>query len=122
MVVQSIAFAYEPGPTPHREDSPLRAGGLAAFERQVLDAPLTGIVLRYGKFYGPGTGFDEPPKDGPVHVDAAAHAARLAATLGKAGVYNVAEEDGAVTSEKARRELGWEAGFRISGARHGGSS
>jgi len=113
MVVQSIAFAYGPGPLPHREESPLGAASLASFEQQVLDAALVGIILRYGKLYGPGTGFDTAPSDGPVHVDAAADAARLAVTRGQAGIYNIAEEDGTVSSQKAIRELGWNAGVRF---------
>ena len=112
MVVQSIAFAYAPGPAPVREDAPLAAESLAAFERQVLDAPLDGLILRYGKLYGPGTGFNTAPGGGPVHVDAAADAARRAATRGAKGVYNVAEDDGTVSIDKAIRELGWSPAFR----------
>jgi hypothetical protein len=48
-----------------------------------------------------------------VHVEAAADAARRAVTTG-AGVYNVAEDDGEVSSDKARRELGWNPAFRSS--------
>jgi len=114
MVIQSIAFAYEPGPTPYVEESPLSSAALAGFEQQVIDAPLVGIILRYGRLYGPGTGFDIPPSDGPVvHVDAAANAARLALTRGEAGIYNVAEDDGTVSSRKAVRELGWNPDFRF---------
>lgn len=123
LIAQSIAFAYAPGPMPYREDAPLnvnapdRAGssarGVASLEEQVLAAPLESIVLRYGRFYGPGTGFDSPPPGGPVHVDAAAEAARLALTRGSRGIYNVAEEDGTVCSSKACTELGWRAEFRI---------
>ena len=68
--------------------------------------------LRYGKFYGPGTGFDRPARAGPLHVDAAADAARRALTRGL-GIYNIAEEDGAVSSGKAAAEFGWSAAFRI---------
>ena len=32
---------------------------------------------------------------GPLHVDAAAHAAVLALTRGAPGIYNIAEDDGA---------------------------
>jgi nucleoside-diphosphate-sugar epimerase len=114
MVVQSIAFAYAPGPMPYIEESPLGTASLAAFEQQVIDAPLPGIILRYGRLYGPGTGFDHPPSGAPVHVDAAADAARLAVTRGKTGIYNVAEDDGTVSSQKAIRELGWNANFRFN--------
>jgi hypothetical protein len=46
-------------------------------------------------------------------VDAAAHAALLAVTRGAPGIYNLTEDDGAVSSEKARRELEFDAGFRL---------
>jgi len=124
MVAQSIAFAYAPRPLPYREDSPLdivsadaanamSARAVASLEQQVLGAPFVGIVLRYGKLYGPGTGFDGPRGDGSLHVDAAADAARRAITRGKAGIYNIAESDGMISSLKAERELGWSSGFRI---------
>lgn len=125
MVAQSIAFAYAPGPKPYREDAPLNlddpdiglsARAVASLERQVLTAPFEGIVLRYGKLYGPGTGFDRPPGDGPLHVDAAADAARRAATCGKSGVYNIAEADGAVSSDKAVDTFDWNPGFRLGEA------
>ena len=122
MLAQSIAFAYAPGPMPYREDAPLNvdapdhvgltARAVASLERQVLSAPLAGVVLRYGRLYGPGTGFDNPPRGGPVHVDAAADAARRAITDGS-GVYNIAEEDGSISSRRAVEELGWRADFRI---------
>lgn len=116
MVVQSIAFAYEPGPMPYLEESPLSVPSVAQFEQQVMNAPLIGIVLRYGRLYGPGTGFDTPPSDGPVHVDAAADAARRAVTRGKGGIYNIVEDDGTVSSEKAVRELLWRSAFRSHGS------
>ena len=74
---------------------------------------IEGIVLRYGRLYGPGTWFATPNGKGPLHLDAAAHAASLAVTCGKPGIYNVAEDDGAVVIEKARRELGFDPGFRL---------
>jgi hypothetical protein len=48
-----------------------------------------------------------------LHVDAAAHAALLAVTRGVPGIYNIAEDDGAVSSEKAKRELGLDTAFRL---------
>ncbi len=122
LIAQSIAFVYAEGPTPHREEDPLlpethpvygeTARAVASLERQVLEAPLAGIVLRYGLFYGPGTGFDAPVAPGSVHVDAAARAAALAVVKGSPGIYNVAEADGAVTTDRAVRELGWAPGWR----------
>lgn len=125
LVAQSIAFAYEPGPMPFREEMPLDVDSpgfaatvraVASLETQVLNAPVEGVVLRYGMFYGTGTGFDQPAAGGAVHVDAAADAARRALTRGEPGIYNVAEEDGTVCSDKARRVLGWEPTFRLKGA------
>lgn len=123
VVAQSIAFAYAPGPMPYREDAPLNldapdhagltARAVASLERQVLSAPLAGVVLRYGRLYGPGTGFDQPQGRGSVHVDAAADAARRAINAGS-GIYNVAEEDGIVSSRRAVEALGWRADFRIA--------
>lgn len=122
MVAQSLAFVYAPGPMPYREDAPLNlddpvfgatARAVASLEQQVLAAPLTGIVLRYGKLYGPGTGFDLPASDGPLHVDDAADAARRALTRGETGVYNIAEDDGAVSINKAADALRWVPGFRL---------
>ncbi len=122
LIAQSIGFVYAEGPTPHREEDPLLAEthpvygetvrAVASLERQVLSAPLDGIVLRYGLFYGPGTGFDAPVGPGSVHVDAAAKAAELAIARATPGVYNVAEDDGAVAVERATRILGWDAGWR----------
>jgi nucleoside-diphosphate-sugar epimerase len=123
LIAQSISFAYAPGATPYLEDAPLnvnapdRAGvsarGVMSLEQQVLSAPLLGLVLRYGRLYGPGTSVDKPPAGGAVHVDAAADAARRAVTRGSKGAYNVAEDDGTVSSEKARDELGWNPDFRL---------
>jgi nucleoside-diphosphate-sugar epimerase len=123
VVAQSIAFAYAPGEGARAEDDPLDVAegvrqqtvqGIVALEREVLQTPdITGVVLRYGYLYGQGTWYELPPKPPSVHVDAAAHAALLAANKG-AGVYNIAEDDGAVSSTKAKRELGFEAAFRVS--------
>jgi nucleoside-diphosphate-sugar epimerase len=123
MIAQSIAFAYAPGSPPFDETAPLNvaapdaasaasARAVASLEEQVLGGPFDGVVLRYGKFYGPGTGIDLPPPGGPVHIDAAADAARRAITLGEPGIYNIAEEDGTVSSGKARRALQWDPAFR----------
>lgn len=111
LVAQSIAFAYAPGPTPHRETDPLDEAhwGVVSLERAVMAAPMNALVLRYGHFYGPGTGVEQPSAPGSVHVRAAANAARLAARRGVPGIYNIAEDDGAVTVARAELDLGWRA-------------
>lgn len=124
LIAQSIAFAYAGGPEPHGETDPLAsaegeapsaitARGVRALENAVLNAPgIEGVVLRYGRLYGPGT-WNTPNARAPLHVDAAAQAALLAVTRGTRGVYNIAEDDGAVTIDKARKELGFDPAFRV---------
>jgi len=122
LIAQSISFIYNEGPKPHQEADALlpvthpvygeTVEGVMSLERQVIDAPLDGIVLRYGLLYGPGTGFDAPIAPGSVHVDAAAKAAELAVTQGQRGIYNVTETDGTTSSEKAIKAFGWNAGWR----------
>ena len=123
-IAQSIAWMYAPGPEPHVEDDILdihaqgrraiTVAGVAALERLVLALlPVEGIVLRYGHLYGPGTGADargEPPS---LHVDAAAAAALVAIGKGRRGVYNIAEPNSYISTEKARSELGFDAAYRL---------
>jgi len=84
-------------------------------EDAVASTPgLDGLVLRYGRLYGPGTWRETEPGQPPaVHGDAAAAAALLAVTRGAPGIYNIADEDGAVSIAKARRELGFDPAFRV---------
>ena len=121
MIAQSIAFTYAPGPEPRAETDPLlpatssvSAKGVHALEDAVTGTPgLDGIVLRYGRLYGPGTWTPVAQGRGPLHVDAAAHAALLALTRGSPGIYNIAEDDGALTISKAREQLGFDPSFRL---------
>ena len=123
-IAQSIAFAYAPGTPPLDESHPLNvhsrdegsamsARAVASLEQQVLNGSFEGVVLRYGKLYGPGTGFDHAPLSGPLHVDAAADAARRAIGSGITGIFNIAEDDGTANVKKARNVLGWQSGVRI---------
>ena len=87
--------------------------GVASLERQILAAsPMEGVVLRYGRLYGPGSGTDTPPSPPSVHVDAAAYAALLAIDRGEPGVFNIADPNDEVSTDKATAELGWRADFR----------
>ena len=107
----------EGGPVKTEEDPldadppPAQAKSLAAIctlERAVLDAPLEGIVLRYGSLYGPGAsdGLVELVRarklpilgsgDGVwswIHVDDAAAATVAAVERGGRGVYNVVDDE-----------------------------
>src|SRR6185295_2448671 len=124
VIAQSIAFVYAAGPAPRRESDPLDLGaegvraltvaGVAALEKAVLGTPpVAGIVLRYGYFYGPGTWNETAARPPSVHIDAAAHAALLALERGRPGIYNIAEDDGAVSIAKARAELGFDPTMRL---------
>jgi len=123
LIAQSIGFVYAPAAGLRVETDPLDLGatgarkhtvdGVVALEGATLAMP-DGIVLRYGLLYGPGTWFEREKRGTPgLHVDAAAHAALLALTKAQRGIYNIAEDDGAISSEKAKSELGFDAGFRI---------
>jgi nucleoside-diphosphate-sugar epimerase len=103
----------EPDPPGQRES--LEA--IRYLEHAVLNAaPIEGIVLRYGSFYGPGTGFDEefpalirkrklPLVGGGgavwsfVHIDDAAAATVIALERGAPGIYNVVDDDPAPVAE-----------------------
>jgi len=124
LIAQSIAFVYAPGEGARVESDPLdlaatgirkrMVNGVVALEDATLEMP-EGIVLRYGLLYGPGTWFENEKRGKPaLHVDAAAQAALLAVTKGAPGTYNIAEDDGAISSEKAKREFGFDAAFRIT--------
>ncbi|MBK0396165.1 NAD(P)-dependent oxidoreductase [Kingella bonacorsii] len=118
IIAQSIAFVYAP-------DAPLldfaepaygeTARAVHSLEQQITaDPAFIGIVLCYGWLYGAGTGFDTPVDFAPpVHAEAAAHAAVLALQCEQSGIYNAADDDARLSSEKAKRELGFDAGFRL---------
>lgn len=86
---------------------------LVNFEAQVLHEKFVGIVLRYGRFYGPNTGVPNPIGSCKVHVDAAAYAALLVIENGAAGIYNIAEDDGNVSIRKVINELHWDPAYRF---------
>jgi nucleoside-diphosphate-sugar epimerase len=121
MVAQSIGFfVYAPGQGPRVESDPVStdaafAGvikGAVSLEQDVLSLP-QGVVLRYGFFYGPGTWSPEATQKPAIHIDAAGQATVRALDNAKHGIYNVAEDDAGLSSEKAKREFGFDASFRI---------
>ncbi len=120
-IVQSVAFAYAPGKEPYAETDSLNVAdgprvvtvrAAADMEQQVLNSGMEAVVLRYGLFYGPGTWTETPERKPSLHIDAAAKAALLSLT-GKAGIYNIADDDGTVSIDKARKELGFDPAFRL---------
>jgi nucleoside-diphosphate-sugar epimerase len=130
MVAQSIAFAYPPtGEGLKTEDDPLYDDAAWPFSRSVralhdLEDAVTrtpgieGVVLRYGFFYGPGSGYSPEghiahevkrrrfPIVGRgtgvfsyIHVDDAAAATVAAVERGQPGIYNVVDDDPATLRE-----------------------
>jgi nucleoside-diphosphate-sugar epimerase len=101
----------DPSPPAQQRES---LAAIRFLEKAVLEAPLEGIVLRYGNFYGPGA--SEPlvemvmkrkmPLVGDgggiwswIHVDDAASAAVAALEHGRRGIYNIVDDDPAALSE-----------------------
>lgn len=128
-VAQSVAFIYRPGaPGLRSEEDPVwsdapppfdaSVGVLTENEKKLTDGgAVTGVVLRYGFFYGPGTWYAtggstyeavaqrKYPLIGGgtgvsslVHVSDAAAATAIAAERGE-GVYNIVDDDPAPMGE-----------------------
>jgi 2-alkyl-3-oxoalkanoate reductase len=101
---------YDPDPAKNQRVS---MAGLQFLERVVPDAPLEGIVLRYGNFYGPGASDSQVELickrqipiigDGGgvwswIHVIDAAAATVAAIEHGRRGVYNIVDDEPAEVS------------------------
>jgi nucleoside-diphosphate-sugar epimerase len=125
LIAQSIAWMYAPGREPHSEDDPLdihahgtraiTVAGVATLEQLTLSSPpIEGIVLRYGHLYGPGTGAEAAAEAPALHVDAAASAALLAVEKARCGIYNIADTNSYLSTEKARRGFGFDPSVRLS--------
>ncbi|MET9849245.1 NAD-dependent epimerase/dehydratase family protein [Streptomyces ossamyceticus] len=130
LVAQSIAFAAAPAGEPVLdEDTPLyvdapdpgwaaTVGAVAELERQVLDADLEGVVLRYGTLYGPRTAYARTggtaqavlagrlplPGGGSgimsfLHVEDAVGAAVAAVEADATGVFHVTDDDPAPAAQ-----------------------
>ncbi len=123
-IMQSVAFCYDPnaGQDLHVEHDPLwrdppkpwdeAIPPFVEAERRILETEmLSGIVLRYGFFYGPGTHLGRGGSQAAdvrrrrypivgagggvysfIHVADAARATVLAAEAGTAGAYNVVDD------------------------------
>jgi nucleoside-diphosphate-sugar epimerase len=102
---------FDPEPAKEQRES---KAAIEFLERAVTEAPLTGIALRYGNFYGPGASESmvelvrarRMPIVGRgtgvwsfIHLDDAAGATVAAVERGRTGVYNVVDDDPAPVAE-----------------------
>lgn len=102
---------FDPDPAPAQRET---LAAIRALEQAVLGAPLTGIVLRYASFYGPGASDAlvelvrkrMVPIVGNgagvwswIHVDDAAAATVAALEHGERGIYTVADDEPAPVAE-----------------------
>jgi nucleoside-diphosphate-sugar epimerase len=124
MVAESIAFVYRAedgwvkGEDEAIEDRAGPGVAVADLERQVREADLEGLVLRYGWLYGPGTYFDRGGQEATeverrrfpivgrgtgtfsfLHTGDAAAATVAAVERGAPGVYNVVDDEPAPLRE-----------------------
>jgi nucleoside-diphosphate-sugar epimerase len=109
--VKTEADGLDPDPAPRQRES---LAAIRHVETVVPAAPLEGVVLRYGNFYGPGASDSlvelvrkrRMPIVGDgagvwswLHLDDAAAATVAALERGAPGVYNVADDEPAPVSE-----------------------
>lgn len=81
VVAQSIAWTMPPGPA---------SDAVASLEEAVL--AVRGVVVRYGRFYGPGTFYESDLAPAPrVHIDTAA-ARTLAALDAASGIVTIVDD------------------------------
>jgi 2-alkyl-3-oxoalkanoate reductase len=129
LISQSIAFAYAPADTLRDEDDPLFDDAPAPWGRSVAavralesgtlgSGSVEGVVLRYGYFYGPGTGYAGDGSTAAmvrkrgfpivgagsaiysfIHIDDAAAATVAALDRGEPGIYNVVDDEPAPIRE-----------------------
>lgn len=110
----TVTFVYPEGPVD--EDTPI--GAVPAYlesalvaERETLrfaDAGRTGIVLRLGFLYGPGTGLAEPDDHygATLYVEDAG-AALISALRLPSGLYNVCRDGERVSNTRFKQVSGW---------------
>jgi nucleoside-diphosphate-sugar epimerase len=116
MLVQSIAWLVEAGPTAATEDEPIAPGVVADMEHAVGRLPHA-TVLRYGMLWGPGTWYPDaasvPEVPGVgcwVHLDDVV-TATVQALDWPDGTYNIVDDEpdpaGRAVSNAKARGRGW---------------
>jgi nucleoside-diphosphate-sugar epimerase len=113
ILVQGIGFMYSEGPLPHVEADSMTTVGLQQFEGLALNSGHKTTIMRYGRFYGPKTGFERVDQPCRVHVEAAAYACQLLLSEGKTHIYNICEDSDYASNQKVLNDTHWDPDFRI---------
>jgi NAD-dependent epimerase/dehydratase family protein len=79
LVVESVAFAL------HGDG----AQAVSELEQSVCEFPHEGVVLRFGRLWGPGTLHETPPQPPTVHIDVAGVEAAKLIVQAPAGIHEV---------------------------------
>jgi 2-alkyl-3-oxoalkanoate reductase len=120
ILVQSIAFAYAPGPsgTIHDEADPqmgaedaprpFRRSALALTELDRITLAAGGLVLRYGYFYGPGTALAPSGSTGEMLVKR-----RFPVVGGGGGVWSLVHIDDAARATVAALTAGASGAYNV---------
>ena len=80
LVVESVSFDLEG----------TAADAVAQMERTALNAPLDVLILRFARFWGPGTFYREPPDSEAVRIEEAGARAAKLLTSAPPGAYVIA--------------------------------
>jgi hypothetical protein len=80
LVLESVSFSLDRA----------AADAVRHMERTALKAPLDVLILRFGRLWGDGTWYSEPPGNDAVHVDEAGAQAAELLTSATAGTYVIA--------------------------------
>ena len=80
LVVESVAFRLERA----------AADAVEQMEQTALEAALDVLVLRFGRLWGPGTWYEEPPGSPAIHIDDAGARAASLIISGLPGTYVIA--------------------------------
>lgn len=79
-VVESVEFPLEEA----------SARAVASLEQDALGSGLQALVVRFGRLWGPGTWYDQPPEPPRVHIEEAGRRAAELITEGSPGIHVVA--------------------------------
>ena len=77
LVVESVAFPLE-------RDA---AEAVDEMEHSALESPLDVLILRFGRLWGPGTWYQEPPEKPAIHIDEAGARAATLIISARPGTY-----------------------------------